>query len=377
MKRFLGVRFFDKYLLIDRLSGKTAKITKHRFDELKDFVNSGLSRIPVWMPAYLANFMVEIPGIEEVRALFLVRQSRSNQYGKASYEITNKCNLSCLHCYRLQSEEVVPSLTIEQKKNIIELIEQSGCLWLQLTGGEPLFCSDFIELYKYAYDLGLLLVISSNGVRLQDQEILELFKTRPPRRLTISLYGASSDSYSKLTGSATAFEKVVVGLKKIKELGICLRISIIVTKFNESELEQMVELAKQFTSDFHVYRNISPRLNGDTSSLEVASEGNNPELDEECRQDCLAGKTFYNVDALGYAGICKVSRDRTVNLLNESFGSFEKLAKIAEEVMQLPAVCVSCELRVKCQTCRPMQMMYNDISEVPKSVCLENQKFQC
>lgn len=39
----------------------------------------------------------------------------------------------------------------------------AGVLWLQLTGGEPLIDKFFPQVYELAYELGMMISISSNG----------------------------------------------------------------------------------------------------------------------------------------------------------------------------------------------------------------------
>jgi organic radical activating enzyme len=42
----------------------------------------------------------------------------------------------------------------------------AGVLWLQLTGGEPLIDPLFAETHTTAWDMGMMIQISSNGSRL-------------------------------------------------------------------------------------------------------------------------------------------------------------------------------------------------------------------
>lgn len=84
----------------------------------------------------------------------------------------------------------------------------AGVLWLQLTGGEPLIDKFFPQVYELAYELGMMISISSNGSRLSSRKILELLTARRPYRLTLSVYGATAESYDGLTrrrGSFAAF----------------------------------------------------------------------------------------------------------------------------------------------------------------------------
>jgi MoaA/NifB/PqqE/SkfB family radical SAM enzyme len=69
-------------------------------------------------------------------------------------ELTFRCNLRCVHCYcnlPLNDQEAIENeLTTEEVFNILDQIAEAGCLWLLITGGEPLLRKDFLEIYTYA-----------------------------------------------------------------------------------------------------------------------------------------------------------------------------------------------------------------------------------
>ena len=62
----------------------------------------------------------------------------------ALFEITNACNLNCIHCYR--ENRGGKELSLKQIKIIIEKITASGVDSLILTGGEPLLRKDLFEI---------------------------------------------------------------------------------------------------------------------------------------------------------------------------------------------------------------------------------------
>ena len=51
-------------------------------------------------------------------------------------------------------------------QHILDEIKDAGCLWLLLTGGEPLLRPDFLEIYQYAKHKGFLLTLFTNGTLL-------------------------------------------------------------------------------------------------------------------------------------------------------------------------------------------------------------------
>jgi MoaA/NifB/PqqE/SkfB family radical SAM enzyme len=71
-----------------------------------------------------------------------------------SFELTFRCNLRCAHCYcnlPLNDQDTIEKeLATEEVFNILDQIAEAGCLWLLITGGEPLLRKDFLEIYTYA-----------------------------------------------------------------------------------------------------------------------------------------------------------------------------------------------------------------------------------
>ena len=75
-----------------------------------------------------------------------------------SIELTERCNLKCVHCYINQSPDNIKLSKREMSKNeifnILDQIVDAGCLWILLTGGEPLLRHDFLDIYTYAKKKG-------------------------------------------------------------------------------------------------------------------------------------------------------------------------------------------------------------------------------
>jgi MoaA/NifB/PqqE/SkfB family radical SAM enzyme len=86
---------------------------------------------------------------------------------KGSFELTLRCNLRCLHCYcnlPLNDQDAIEKeLTCEEVFSIFNQIAEAGCLWLLLTGGDPLLRKDFLEIYTYAKKKGFLISLFTNG----------------------------------------------------------------------------------------------------------------------------------------------------------------------------------------------------------------------
>ena len=89
----------------------------------------------------------------------------------ASVRITKSCNLSCRHCYAnsIKRKDSEHELTLAELERIISEIADLGAMEVFFTGGEPLTRKDdLVELLHRANQLGLNVLMSSNGVAVED-----------------------------------------------------------------------------------------------------------------------------------------------------------------------------------------------------------------
>jgi radical SAM protein with 4Fe4S-binding SPASM domain len=80
-----------------------------------------------------------------------------------------------------------------------------GALSVRITGGEPLLREDFAEIYLYARQLGLKVLLYTNA-RLITPQLAELFTRIPPlKKIEITVYGMSPETYDAIACAPGAF----------------------------------------------------------------------------------------------------------------------------------------------------------------------------
>ena len=185
--------------------------------------------------------------------------------------------------------------------------------------------------YGLAYELGMMISISSNGSRLSNRKILQMLTSRRPYRLTLSVYGATVASYNGLTRRRGSFAKFERGLAAAVEAGLPINLNLIVTQHNAHEIDQMRAMAEGLGLPYHVFSNMSPTIYGGAESLPAQSQ-------EYLRKrkpftGCQAGHTFFHVDPHGMASICKVGRDPQIPLMTEGVEGLARLSGIADGLL--------------------------------------------
>jgi MoaA/NifB/PqqE/SkfB family radical SAM enzyme len=307
----------------------------------------------------------------------LSRQRRIPLAG--SIEVTRRCNLSCVHCYLGPHAERLKAGSTEmgtaQVLDIIDQVSDAGCLYLLLTGGEPLLRGDFPAIYRRAKENGLLVTVFSNGT-LITEGILSLFSDLPPREVEISLYGATVPTYERITGVRGSYERCMRGIRLLADNKIKVNLKTILMTLNVDELCEIENIAKEFGARFRFDAAISPCIGGDKTPLEFrvpAAEAVEMEFSdrgrlrqwksffEESKKNilvdalygCGAGVTGFHITASGQLQPCVMTSDLQYNLSEKRFmeGWSEMISQLRGRKAGPEFACIGCEKINLCGYC--------------------------
>jgi MoaA/NifB/PqqE/SkfB family radical SAM enzyme len=362
MHELIAAPFQEHHLLVRPGSSKAVQLPFHHYSALMGHqLNDAQDMSPTAeVPTWLVNTARRTWGVELTgKALdeaVLVRLPSPLPYARASYELNLGCNYDCEHCYLGLKQ--FSGLEWPEREQLLHTIQASGVLWLQLTGGEPMIDKLFPETYRMAHDLGMLVEILTNGSRLAAPKHLALLTRRRPHRITLSLYGATAESYDGLTRRKGAYRMFLKGLTSGHEAGLPLDLALIITRHNAHEADQMRAFADRFGLPYREYTHMSPTIYGGAETL--ASQAPDHLADREPFRGCNAGHTFFHVDPHGMASICKVGRDNVIPLIDEGVGGLARLGGVADSLMLRTGGCSGCQLSGTCRVCRPLAKVYQD-----------------
>ena len=255
-------------------------------------------------------------------------------------ELLPLCNLNCDMCYvrmsREEMEEVGRLRTMEEWTKTAEDMMKAGTLFVLLTGGEPLLYPHFRELYQKLRELGMIITINTNGT-LIDEAWADFFAENKPRRINITLYGASNETYERLCHYPGGFDKAVNGIRLLRERNIDVKVNGSLAKANVDDRMKIIELGEVFAQ----YRKIQ---------LDEAE--NTPEGEAVPGQmACRAGKSSFVVNWQGEMRSCVVLDKPSIPLRDVEFEEAWKFTKKETESLRISARCSSCKLRKVCNTC--------------------------
>jgi hypothetical protein len=341
------------------------------YAELADLADSD-GVVPDWFgDAARQAWSIELAG-RPVKDVLVVRAPSvlPVAYSRASWEINKGCNFSCEHCYLEQRP--FAGLALGDKFRLLDLLRDMGVIWFEITGGEPLIDQDFVPAYKRAHSAGMMMEILTNGSRLYRDQLLETFTVHRPHKITVSMYGASPETADALTQTRGAFKNAYRGMVAAAGAGLPVEVTLIITKHNVEELDEMRAMVRDLGLPFKEYASISPTYTGKGSTLATQV----PSLigKSDVFQGCPAGHTSFHVDPLGFATMCKVGRDNPINLVAEGPDGLLRLPAIADAQMLRTGGCTDCKLSSTCRVCRPMARVYQEAKAPLSHYCQHGMK---
>jgi radical SAM protein with 4Fe4S-binding SPASM domain len=303
---------------------------------------------------------------------------------QAAIEITHRCNNNCVQCYNnlplMDKDARRKELTYEEHCRILDQISKLGCLWLLFTGGEIFVRQDFLDIYTYAKQKGLLITLFTNGTMITS-EIADYLVEYRPFAIEITLYGRTRQTYEQVTGIPGSFDRCMQGIRLLKERDLPLKVKSMAMTSNKHELWDMKRFAEEELGlEFRFDALLNPRCDCSQSPLEVRLSAEevvkldlqDPERVGEWRYlvnrsmdprkvaknnktiwQCSSGLNSFAVDPYGILHMCILSQNDGYDLRNGNFqeGWEQFLYKLRQKETSKQNKCMACAIKDMCGTC--------------------------
>jgi MoaA/NifB/PqqE/SkfB family radical SAM enzyme len=197
-------------------------------------------------------------------------------------ELTARCNNHCRHCYidlpagdaAAKAAEMTPAEILALAGEAVSM----GAVWCLLSGGEPLLREDFAEVYLGLKRLGLLLSVFTNACLVTPAHV-ELLRCYPPRDIEVSVYGATRETYERVSRRPGSYDAFVRGLDLLLTSGVPVRLKAMALRSTAHELEQISAFCRARTKDYYRFDPLLHlRFDGDEArNAEIVAERLSPE----------------------------------------------------------------------------------------------------
>ena len=322
-------------------------------------------------------------------------------------ELLPLCNMDCEMCFAKMTREQMnahaPMHTYKEWLNLAKEMTESGMIFLLLTGGEPFLYPHFKELYLGLKKMGIIVSINTNGT-LIDEKIVQYLALDPPRRLNITLYGASDDTYAKLCHNPKGFTQVMNAIQLLKKNHIDIKLNCSLTPHNIHEQESIFQVANNLNlpieMGFYMFppirqnniNNVQNRLSPQQAaqarltyerlkrtpeemneyvSIALNTYHNyNQEEPYKLGYTCRSGNSVFWINYDGTMSACSFTNDYQIDVFKNGFkDSWNQLKKHVSH-SELSKTCHRCKERILCGRCAAAAYAETgSVSGTPKYYC--------
>lgn len=169
------------------------------------------------------------------------RSSVESPYRKALLQITERCDLHCVHCFLSAGNygDTMPIGIISGM--VIPRLKECRVISVTLTGGEPFVHPDIIEIARLLREADIKVSICTNGASMSLKQMEALAKIGNIY-LNVSLDGFRPESHGKFRGDKTSFSKTIKIIRYLSWYQL-LR-GLLVTPNNLAEISEYAEICE-------------------------------------------------------------------------------------------------------------------------------------
>lgn len=164
-----------------------------------------------------------------------------------SWNLTRRCNLRCSHCYlpaRAGKDDPEADTGGElSTDDALQVIDQIALInpevLLILSGGEPLLRKDLLELAEYASGKGMMVVVGSNGLLIDNPMAFQL-KQSGVSGVSISLDSVDPQIHDGIRSAEGAWEGANRAVHICHNNGLAVQVNTTVTQANYDEIPRLI-----------------------------------------------------------------------------------------------------------------------------------------
>jgi len=159
---------------------------------------------------------------------------------KADVALTYACNNACAHCYNETGRLTMPSLALDDWRQVLDTLAQVGVPHIILTGGEPTLHPELIAIIRHANQLGQIVGMNTNGRRLSHLPTAEAIAAAGLNHVQITLESCDAETHNRMVG-AEAYAETVQGIKAALSAGLHTITNTTLTRLNQGQALETID----------------------------------------------------------------------------------------------------------------------------------------
>lgn len=301
------------------------------------------------------------------------------------FEITERCNLDCAHCYNVWKNDNRPpakELSTAETLTLLGRLIDQGIERIAISGGEPFLRPDLEEIVSYLHGRKVNVLLLSNGTLLAEDRLTRLCRDNLVSLWELPLLSWRREIHDKLCGMSGAFDMVTSGIAELKTREQLVVAVFVATRENLADFRDTAELALALGVDGLMFNRFNPggtgwknfdRLVPEPNDLCVAmdqADAMSAELNwsiscsiamPPCLFDqsrfrhlsfgmCSAGteNAYYTMGPLGMLRPCNHSSTVLGNLRHQTLAELTQGQAMQDFKEARPAFCHACKFEMDC-----------------------------
>ena len=165
----------------------------------------------------------------------------SRKIATAVWELTLKCNAKCIHCGSSAGCDRPNNLTFEQAKSVVRQLDEVGCGFLTLIGGEYFLYPQWKELLQELAKTKIKTAIVTNALSLNEEKLAFLQKIGLAG-IGISIDGATEKTHDYIRGVPGCYKHAWKMVQLATEKKFPVTVITTINKLNIVELKKFRDL---------------------------------------------------------------------------------------------------------------------------------------
>ncbi|HIQ49078.1 MAG TPA: radical SAM protein [Aquifex aeolicus] len=158
------------------------------------------------------------------------------------WNLTNRCNLYCKHCYSWANQDKSQELSINEIESISKELVKNNVKFAILSGGEPLLREDIYEISQILREKGIKTYLSTNGTLIDKNNVDKIKESFD--YVGISIDG-TPEVHDLFRGKRGAFNRSLDAIKLCISKGIRVGLRYTLTQKTFKSLEFIFSLVEE------------------------------------------------------------------------------------------------------------------------------------
>lgn len=220
----LGIKQYNyknKVILANAVNGKWVRVAKELSDNIEKMICKSISVDEIDFEnhedkEFFGKLLITLSDLEIIQD---AEKDEVLQNKIASVELTERCNLKCIHCC-MNAQNNMSSIVDMSYEKMIQVLDKI-IIWnpksIMLSGGEPMLRTDFFALVEHIREKYRgHIILSTNGLLINEKNVEYLIKLVD--QIDISLDGYNEETCSIIRGQGV-FDKVIKNVKLLQKHG--------------------------------------------------------------------------------------------------------------------------------------------------------------